>query len=74
MFSLNCRIPKKLGEALYVGRYLFCDLCSKQTFETKFKVYNEAELYATLAWIGPKPDLTLVNEYQKIQRGVLVSS
>lgn len=55
---------------------MFCDLCLKSNEETKFAIFNRAELYATMAWIGPKPDLALVNEYQKVnkevQRGVLV--
>jgi hypothetical protein len=39
-------------------------------------VFNRAELYATIAWIGSKPDVAVVNEYQKVskevRRGVLV--
>ena len=77
-FDTYFRASKKVGETLYLGRYLFCDLCPKPNNQTKYKIYNESELYATLAWVGSKPDVTLVNEFQnvtkEIQRGTMVSS
>ncbi len=67
-----------MRQHLSVGHILYCDLCPKPDEGiTRFEVYNTSELYATLAWIGSKPDLTLVNEYQKVcndvKKGVLVS-
>ncbi len=67
-----------MKQHLSVGHSLYCDLCPKPDEGiTRFEAYNTSELYATMAWIGTKPDLTLVNEYQKVyndlKRGGLVS-